>query len=187
MDNIRSILKRYPIDNSKIYIDPSACNCAPGFLYDINTTFTEVKTPQEADYIPVWYDYLNGFSDYIHNNYISKYPKKCCSIINLLNIINNELEEIDKDTLENILKLLKSPDSENIILGLSMLRQFKLSDSIRNIILGIVDTYQGGNSPSIIPYPSNMSELADSNKRRVSINNTDIIKYYYIWLHNKFI
>lgn len=182
-DQLRSMLLRYPhkADIVKIYINPSISNCCKGYLNNLGTFYKEVSSPKYADYIPIWLDYKEKCSKRIWN-WIEKYPKKCLSAFNYVQAVNAEMPYIDDQSKNDILELLSSPDWENIYLGLTLLRQYYLTDELKEYVIVVIDTVKIDNNgkATIIPYGKKEQD-------RIEIGNIDIIKEYNIWLHNEFL
>lgn len=183
-DQLRSMLLRYPhkADEIKVYIEPSISGCDKGYLNDLETCYTEVDNPDDADYIPIWLDYKARCTKEIWD-WVEKYPKKCMSAFNYMQAINAEMPDIDEQTQVNIKDLLESPDWESIYLGLTILRQYYLNDNLKNMVKILIDTVQVnsiGNTASIIP-------LGKKEEDRIEIGNLEIIREYMVWLHNEFL
>lgn len=183
-NQLRSMLLRYPhrAKEVKIYIEPSISGCCRGYLNDLGTYYKEVDNPEDADYIPVWLDYKARCSKEIWD-WVEKYPDKCLSAFNYLQAVNAEMEDMDEKTRKDVEDLLESSDWESIYLGLSILRQYFLTDNLKNLAKILIDTVQADsihNNASIIP-------LKGKEKDRIEIGDLSIISEYKIWLHNEFL
>lgn len=181
-DQLRSMLLRYPhrAEKIKVYIEPSISGCCRGYLNDLGTCYEEVDNPDDADYIPVWLDYTARCSKEIWG-WVEKYPKKCLSAFNYLQAINAEMPDAEEDTIKNIEDLLESPDWESIYLGLSILRQYYLTDNLKNLAKILIDTVSVdsiNNNASIIP-------LGKEETDRIEIGDLSVIQEYKVWLHNE--
>lgn len=183
-DQLRSMLLRYPhrADEVKVYINTSISGCCSGYLNDLDTCYKEVYNPEDADYIPIWLDYKSRCSEEIWN-WVEKYPDKCISAFNYLQSVNAEMPEMDEQTKKDLIDLLESSDWESLYLGLSILRQYYLTDELKNLAKFVIDTVQRdsiNNNASIIPFGKKEED-------RIEIGNLDIIREYMIWLHNEFL
>lgn len=184
--HLESILLRYPKQSAKVYIDPEVCNCDKGMLCNFDTDMIEVEDPNEADCIPIWIDYSSKISKNIIDKYINKYPEKCTNVVNFIEQLNEFCPECDNESLNSIIEMLQSPDWESIYCGLNVLRTFKMNDKLANIVKTVIDTFRNEpelNTGSVIPYPNGNSQ----NSSRVIIHDLSLIKFYHLWLHNKFI
>ena len=183
-NQLRSMLLRYPhkADEVKIYINPSISGCCTGYLNDLGTCYKEVDNPDDADYIPVWLDYKQRCSKEIWD-WVEKYPDKCISAFNYLQSVNAEMGDMNEETQANVEDLLASSDWESIALGLSILRQYYMTDNLKNLAKFVVDTVQPdcmNNTGSIIPFGKKEED-------RIEIGDLNIIREYMIWLHNEFL
>lgn len=183
-DQLRSMLLRYPhrADEVKIYIEPSISGCCSGYLNDLGTFYKEVDNPEDADYIPVWLDYTARCSDDIWK-WVEKYPEKCLASFHYLQALNAEMPDMSEETKNNLMDLLESTDWESVYLGLSILRQYYLTDDLKKLAKYLIDTVEVdciNNTATIIP-------LGKTNEDRIEINDISVIREYKIWLHNEFL
>lgn len=180
-EQLRSMFLRFPPRNPevKVFIDPKISGCDSGWINELNIYIKEVNTPQEADFIPIYIDWKDPIPENVWSNWIDKYPEKCFSTHNLLDVINAENSDITDDDIGNIAEMLHSTDWESINLGLSLLRTFNMDYKCITLAKGVIDTVNKCSDNSLTLVPFNRE-----NNERIEFGNPNIIRYYQLWLHN---
>ena len=140
--NLKRIYLSYPLEEAKVFIDPTVAKINKGVMEPFSTKMTEVNTPEEADCIPLWVPFANLNINSTAETYIKKYPEKCMSVYNFLLQLTSKCSEIQKDEIKPIIELLSSPNSSNITCGLNILSTYKLNDTTRYLIRVILDNAQ---------------------------------------------
>lgn len=91
------------------------------------------------------------------------------------------MPDAEEYTIKNIEDLLESSDWESIYLGLSILRQYYLTDNLKILAKMLIDTVlvdSINNNASIIP-------LGKKEIDRIEIGDLSVIQEYKVWLHNE--
>ena len=177
--NLRLLHLKYPNVGDKVFISPGAGFCNSKDLSNYTTTLQFVSSPEEADCIPLlatFTDGLSGNSEALE--LYKKFPSKCCSSRNLLEIVNLELPRFQNDEAQSIRDYLKAKDPEAVWLGLCLLKQFNLSTippDIKNQVRTTLSTLRKD------PKGGYVIKVNDCNFK---IPNMDIINYYNIIFYN---
>lgn len=177
---IRKVLTNYPpmSKNLRVYLDPEISGIDLGYPSAAKSVITLVDKMEDADIIPVFISYATKCSDKLMN-IIDAHLNKVCFSVNFIDVVNAELDLMDKDTFESIQQMLMSNDPDSLLLGLGLLRSYSLDDNDKNHIQNMILSYSpnyNGTGGTIKPLFGQVS---------IEIENTEVIDFYNMWLNNK--